>query len=513
MIQDVGERYDRTPYTRHCYPGAHPDRLCTMGLLFGLSPASTAGCRILEVGCAGGGHLVPMAAGLPGATLVGLDASGEAITSARSLADDLGLDNLELRHGLLEDLDDADGPFDYLIAHGVYSWVPAQVQEQLLTCCRALLAPHGIAYISANTLPGWHLRGAIRDAMRRHTRDIEDPLESAREARALLDLLASSVSDDERAWKAVLDQEQRWLRDATETYLFHDHLAPDNEAVDITEFLRRAGRNQLQFLADADPASMWLRQEALREHVARLAPERVGREQMGDWLRGRTFRQTLLCREELAVREEPVVQRVGMLLATTELVLETDHSTPERVAFRDARGNLGYADDPLVVALLGALASAHPADLPFGSLLRAVRELVEWEVPAGDLAQLLLTLWKRGEAELTCRDRRIASDPGQYPRTTELVLDQATRPDHVVTNLRHEVVQIDVFDRPILQLLDGTRDRRALCEQLTQHALGGTLPVVRDGRPLTDPAEVRRLWEVLVGERIPRYAGQALLTA
>ena len=87
----------------------------------------------------------------------------------------LGLANIELRHYNIADVDASWGKFDYIISHGIYSWVPAPVRERLLAICRENLAPNGIAYVSYNTLPGWHMRGMIRDMMIYHAAGFRGP--------------------------------------------------------------------------------------------------------------------------------------------------------------------------------------------------------------------------------------------------------------------------------------------------------------------------------------------------
>jgi len=65
--------YDEVPYESQSFPQSHPNRLATLGRLFGLSPAPVAQCRVLELGCASGGNLIPMAYHLPESEFVGLD--------------------------------------------------------------------------------------------------------------------------------------------------------------------------------------------------------------------------------------------------------------------------------------------------------------------------------------------------------------------------------------------------------------------------------------------------------
>src|SRR5690606_12966976 len=160
--------YDLVPYTSYPYARSHPDRLATIARLFGMRPAEVERARVLELGCASGGNLVPIAEELPDAELVGIDLSARQVHDGQAAIPELGLRNVRLVHGDLSTVDESWGRFDYVVCHGVYSWVPRSVQDRILEICAANLAPQGVAYISYNTYPGWHLRESVRHMMRWH---------------------------------------------------------------------------------------------------------------------------------------------------------------------------------------------------------------------------------------------------------------------------------------------------------------------------------------------------------
>ena len=160
--------YDRLPYTEHAYAESHPDRLSVVARLAGWAPPDVATARILELGCGRGGNLLPMAAGLPGATLVGVDRSHRQIDEARSIATSAGVSNLTFVEASFEDPLSAD-PFEFVVAHGVCSWVAPAFRRALLRTIAGALAPSGVAYVSFNVLPGWYERMAARDWLRAHS--------------------------------------------------------------------------------------------------------------------------------------------------------------------------------------------------------------------------------------------------------------------------------------------------------------------------------------------------------
>src|SRR5258708_5167974 len=184
--------YDEVPYPNLSHVQSHPDTLATLASLLGLSPAPIENSRILEIGCASGGNLIPMALSLPASTLVGIDYSARQISDGQAAIDAIGLTNVSLRHMNILEITPELGEFDYIIAHGVFSWVPANVREKLLDICKQNLAPAGVAFISYNVYPGWHMLANIRDMMLYHTRNISDPAERVAQARGVLKFLSES---------------------------------------------------------------------------------------------------------------------------------------------------------------------------------------------------------------------------------------------------------------------------------------------------------------------------------
>ncbi len=157
--------YDQVPYIRTSFPETHPRRLQTVAAMHGLTSPPIEKCRVLELGCAGGWNLLPMAAQLPHATLLGIDLSARQIEEGRAALAAAGLNNIELRQMSILDVTEQFGTFDYIIAHGVYSWVPRDVREKVLSIFRHNLAANGVAYVSYNLYPGWYSQQWLRDAM------------------------------------------------------------------------------------------------------------------------------------------------------------------------------------------------------------------------------------------------------------------------------------------------------------------------------------------------------------
>ena len=129
--------YDEVPYQSDPLIETHPDSLATAATLLGMTPAPVDQCRVLELGCAVGGNLIPMAAAQPESQFLGIDISSRQVAAGQALINATGLGKIKLECADILDLDESIGQFDYIICHGVYNWVPRPAQRKILQTCRA----------------------------------------------------------------------------------------------------------------------------------------------------------------------------------------------------------------------------------------------------------------------------------------------------------------------------------------------------------------------------------------
>ncbi len=292
--------YDAVPYASRAFPQTQPEQLAVIGRLFGLQPALPSRARVLELGCSAGGNLVPLAARYPDAQFVGIDYSQVQVERGRAQLRDMGLGNVEIRQQSIADFGQSEPPFDYIVCHGVYSWVPPEMQQSILALCRANLAPDGIAYVSYNTYPGWKMREVVRDAMMYHTRGLSEPRDKLAQARAIVKF-TKEVSDPASAFGRMLVDEAGLVEKAEDFYLFHEHLEPNNRPCYFREFVDVAGAHGLGYLGEASLADMAPQRLGAKVHEAlqKLSGGNIiATEQYMDFFRNRSFRQTLLIRRE-----------------------------------------------------------------------------------------------------------------------------------------------------------------------------------------------------------------------
>ncbi|MDX1655123.1 MAG: class I SAM-dependent methyltransferase [Candidatus Competibacteraceae bacterium] len=522
MAERPQTSYDEVPYESWAFPQTHPDRLATLASLFGMDPPAIDHCRVLELGCASGGNLIPMALELPDSQFVGIDLSGRQIADGRAQVERLGLRNLDLRHLSITDVDQDLGQFDYIIAHGIYSWIPDAVQDKLLAICGQQLSSQGVAYVSYNTYPGWRMRGMIRDMMQYHARQFETSLRVP-QARALLDFLSQNVPTENNAYGITLKGEVELLRQQPDHYLFHEHLEENNEPLYFYQFAERAAKHRLQYLAEADFSSMLASNFSpqVAETLRRVAPDIVRMEQYMDFLRNRTFRQTLLVRQEVRLQRDLNAHSVMAFQVASParaVSAKPDIQGSQVEQFQAPNNATLNAGNPLTKAAMQVLSERWPQTLPFRRLRQAARTRLE-PLQSPDLnAQQddwalgldILQAYTAAIVELRIRPPVFTLTIGERPLASPWARLQAQRGPRV-TSLRHETVGLDEFSRQLLQLLNGERDREALLAELNRLVEQGVLVANQDGKPVKDPQLVNQLLVRALDQALPNLARWALL--
>ena len=250
-MSSTAATYDDLPYGSRAVRESHPVHLAAVALLFGVETPAPETARVLELGCAEGGNLLPTAVAAPGATFLGIDLSALQIETGEARRAALGLTNVSLRAADTAAFDAGAGTFDYVIVHGVYSWVPDPVRERILGLCAEVLAPDGIAYVSYNTYPGWHLRGLVRDLLVRNTDGAGSAAERIARARDLLGFVTANAQDRSPAYGGTLREASMQFSRTDDGRLFHEWLERENRPVWFLDFAARASLHGLAPLADA----------------------------------------------------------------------------------------------------------------------------------------------------------------------------------------------------------------------------------------------------------------------
>jgi methyltransferase-like protein/protein-L-isoaspartate O-methyltransferase len=463
--------YDAIPYPGNAYPETHPDRLATIGVLFGMEPPAIRSCRVLDIGCGEGSNIIPMAGSLPQAEFVGIDLAEKPIRQAQALIQKAGLSNISVRAMDLTDVEPDFGQFDYIIAHGFYSWVPALIQNKLLKVCQEHLTPNGIAFISYNTYPAAHFRQASRDAMLFHLKTTGEPSNRVQEAKSFLGFMLDSI-DGNDTWKAVVGDELSRISKRDDNVIYHDELSEVYSPVHFADFVGQAAGYELQFLGEAflhEAICAPLKPE-LEQRLRNFTGDNLtAYHQYLDFIQFRGFRRTLLCRSAVSLQRDQQRERLQTLLLASPL-RETGRKADGKITFRNQLGHGSVeTDHALMIAAIQCLEQIWPRAESFETLFQKVIARLpngNAEAARSDLMDVLFVLIAKMLVECRTQDLPVPTNVANRPVASALARAQAER-GTLLTTLMHTNIEIeDSRAREFLTLLDGSHDRRALAAWL-----------------------------------------------
>ena len=522
--------YEQVAYPGASYPQSHPERLAMVARLHGLQPADVTSCRVLELGCGSGENLLPLAMQFPAASFHGIDLSPSHVARAQHSIAALRLENLRIEQGDITDLPGRVPEVDYLIAHGVYSWVPAPVRDALLRTCRQCLASHGVAFVSYNVNPGWRSVGVVREALLFHLQGLDDPSERVNQARVLLEFMRVSIPDSAADYRKLYEGVIAALSsDASlSTYLFHDVLSEYNQPLYFTEFVAHAGEHGLRFLAEADICDMSPRLwgESVARALATMGEDVVKREQYLDFLRNRVFRQSLICRGDVRPSAAPDPDAMSTLCVACppDRLREADASQPlAPLAILDAEHNPRDVETPLLRAALRTIAEQWPRAVPCKEVIRGARARLaagrlvvetadDFEQEERILREGLLELLLLGAVEAFTRSPPVATGVSERPRASAWARFRIAE-GKPFCNLRNEPIEFAEVTRELLLLLDGDRDHAMLRDGLLELIARKGLVVCEDGVALRDREQLQPVIERRLQQQLSTLARGAMLEA
>ncbi len=451
MADVVSAAFDALPYRHGAIPESHPARLGAIARLLGIRAAMPERCRVLELGCAEGMNLLPLAERFPAGTFVGVDFSPTQIATGEQARAAAGLANVELITADLRTFEPDPEAFDYVIAHGVYSWVADDVKDHLMRVTARALAPDGVAYVSYNVLPGWALAGSLRAILRAEFAQVPDPRAHAPRLLAALDrALAGQLGQNEQLRELIQE-----MRAKPTAMLWHDELEAINDPVTFLDFTAHGARHGLHYLGEAHFASLPL------EHLPATAREALGgleldflrSQQMLDLLGGRKFRNSLLVRTPPPTRSTHATAiadcAVILHLWPVDGRIELRSAAPLRLSGRhDFQISV---ENPMQKAFLAALCEARPGPLAFREALARAAELLRASghpdaLDAAALAAGLLRLFTLDQCDLLLAGEGSWLHATLPPTPSPLMRHQASH-DLPVVNRWHHVVDLSPDDR------------------------------------------------------------------
>lgn len=512
--------YDTIPYQSNFQPQIYPDRMATLATILDMKPAAVDRCRYLELGCGDGSNLIAFAFALPDSEFTGVDLSVKHIETANRAVKSLGLKNIKFLHlDVMKMSREEYGQFDYIAAHGFFSWVPDVVRQKVLSLYSEMLMPQGVGYMSYNVLPGGYLRRMISEMMLYHTRKVPVSLEKVKEGLSILGFLRDSTPKNDY-YQTILKNEINHVLEHDAPSILHDELGEINQPFYFHEFAALAAENDLQYLCEAEYYTMPMHEypPQTKQALDSFGDDIIRREQYIDFLRCRRFRQTLLCHADVNIKRDVEPQKLRefyIASAFTPVDQNADLKNNEPEAFRFPSGAVAKLEHSLTKVVLARLGEIWTDSIKFDELLDSARQELEshgvesddWEREIYTTCSILLELYSTGMVQLHVHQPKFTREISEFPLASPLARWQLGFGDRVTTLQMNQVEIGDTFSRHLLQMLDGTRSRLDLSKEIRKKISAGQFS------DIGEKSELLRKLPVLLKDNLEQIAELDLLVS
>lgn len=466
--------YDVLPYVSLPIPYTQPGRLAALGLLFGLSPPDASRAQVLELGCASGGNIVPLAHRYRDATFTGIDLSARQVADGKARIASFNLPNIRLLAGDLAHTELDGGPFDYILCHGVMSWVPAAVQNAIFRICRERLSSDGLAVISYNVLPGWHTRQAVRDICIRAASSEKDPIQRVRKARRALKLVAGASDGGDPYGLAVRSEAERLVKQPA-SYILGEYLSQTNTPFYFRELAHRAARAGLTYVCEGDltasiPAAV---APGAGEALKALGEEcGLAEQEAADFLSGRTFRRSIFMKSRAGTSPTFSLfrDRMSGLHISSPLRLGPGQRNSSHASFRDHRGRTFATDSATLREALVRLGEAYPSTLGLATIAAEVAGAAKPAKTADAIGKALLKLAAQGRATLSTLPLACGGAHDPTPKLWPFAAAEIAQGQPWMTTLRHTGALVPPLLSELAPHLDGQNNHAALLKIMSKAA-------------------------------------------
>lgn len=488
-IDDRSSAYDAVSYQGAVVPNSSTGHLALCSLWPHGPRPLTQRFVLTELGCGDGANLLPLAFYNHEATFIGIDSCAAAIHCVQEGVSRLGLENIHFVQEDVRTLEQSDfRSSDYIIAHGLYSWVPKKARQAILNFCQNSLTPSGLAYISYNAQPEWSMRSLVRDTLLRapSVREAAVEHQAARAVEVATQLLEDLPSRD-YDFGALFAEELARVRDGNLGYVFHEYLAEINEGFWLRDFVAHAQEHGLDYVADAQDFR-WEGQipQALRCSLAERDLDPIEQEEMADLLCHRHFRASILCRTDAPRQSMTPLEILQTAFIGTSLCAESDPfdlTEGKAETFCRDHGAKITLDASITKAAILLLAHQWPEGIRFESLWQRASQFLichGYGVNSGAREQLLeelIVLYEIGQLDLRLDEPNYRWDIPEYPRAHALARYEAqhrealTSPFHLPVTFEPEALQF-------VHELDGSRSNKELQREFGSEMIDQTLPVL-----------------------------------
>ncbi|AFC74231.1 methyltransferase domain protein [Rickettsia parkeri str. Tate's Hell] len=523
--------YDEVPYSPFTFSYTSPPYLRTIGKLFGLNPPPLETAKILELGCGIGVNLLNFAETYPKSQSLGVDLSKTQIELGKKFISDLKIKNAELKALSILDLDESYGKFDYIVCHGVYSWVPEEVQDKILKVCNKLLNPNGIAFVSYNTLPGWNMQRTIREMIMFHSELFNTSHDKLQQAKLLLKFINDSLESSTTPYSNFLRDETKLLSAYTDSYVLHEYLGEINTGIYFHQFIEKAQKNHLNYLGDTSLTAMFIGNLPTQAAEKLQAVNDIVRtEQYMDFITNRKFRSTLLCHQNIPINRKIEFNNLKEFFTSLNIrpvILEkavdlTNEQENVSFYYENLPEPFISTTSPIMKAILYVYAENISNPISLEQVAKeAFKKLGKYQLQdfLAALEQHFIIFIFQGYLKIFETKPHAIATITEKPKTSEFARYQAKQAyfNNVtsvfsVTNRLNDMVGIPIHEKYILEMLDGTHNiddiKKGVLEKINSKLL-----TARDdkGQEVTDPKLLKEFVDYVVNTSLEKFRINYLL--
>jgi trans-aconitate methyltransferase len=233
-------------YTDTFFSELNPHMIRCSALMRGFQVPDSTHFTYCELGCGKGHSLLLYAAANPHAQWIGIDLSEEHIHYAEQRARKLGITNCEFIRADLTELDELPS-CDYIVMHGLYTWVQESVQEAIHRLIETSLTENGLVLVSYNAYPGWHVYEPLLKMFREYSMHLsDDPFHNAEQGLGFVQWMHEQQSEYMRAVPStgtfIEELSKHDLR-----YIIHEYYADHWSPLWFKEMNQKMEKSNLSF--------------------------------------------------------------------------------------------------------------------------------------------------------------------------------------------------------------------------------------------------------------------------
>jgi len=299
--QDWGQGYiTELEYTSNFYRELSPHHLQFSALSKQIAiPSVVSPFNYLELGCGNGVTINALAVNHPKSQFWGLDFNPSHIVNAQEQARLANIENSQFFDLSFEETLDQDLPvMDFIVLHGIYSWVNEENRRHICALIKKMLRPGGVVYLSYNCLPGWSQAAPLRRLMAefasREGGGVLEKLQTIKQVLPQLDALPLQYTQLNPYSKLVHET----IATKSPQYVVHEYMNTNWDLFYFTDVAAQMHEIKMTYAASANVLENFMQTCAAQDTVKFIESQadHLMRELMLDYATNKRFRRDIYTR-------------------------------------------------------------------------------------------------------------------------------------------------------------------------------------------------------------------------